>query len=824
MEAMSRSHQSRGRAALYVLLSVCALVIVGLLMIELSDDSNDSSQSTRGTALSLHVADDPGQLDVGAVNASRTGSPITAASADAREALETANLAAEQVPDPHAVFGVLLGRDRGMPIADAQITISGAEGDRETITDDEGRFHSGWPTASAPRLKIRAAGFVDLYRAEVEVDRALELRMAPAASLEVIAGGTARAGDPNGSARLIDLRLGRTGRNNPREVDFDAQGSARFTDLAPGEYFAYAQAAGTGMAFERVTIAESETRVLQLALPLAVQLSGRVLEADREVGIADVELRLRPSLQGVWREVEQWAEQRVRTDADGRYRFDHVQVGTGGVELRAPWGDRTRRSIDLSGATGPQEWDFRLDGPAAISGVVRDARGRPVENALVQLHVDRAPERLSDPIERDSWDRRTQRSDAQGAFLFADVPAGPTLYVCAAWRADADYGFSRYAEAVSGVQNTKLKAGESRADLVIALEPTGSLKGVVRDAEGNGLSDVSVELFHSGSGRRKRWDSTSTSDTGAFDLGGLLPGDYTVVALHVDFEAGAAEFESISGSTEELLFELERESVLDVVVRDESGNGLQYARVSASRAGVELEDSEKPRRVTSDRYGRALFTGLPEGLWRITASLRDYDSPSNPPVLELPTDQRVELTLRARPIPERATIVGTATMEHGGVPRRLRFLDPRGGSLEVVDGRFKLTGARPGRARLMLTAEDCVSVRFDDLTLIPGGELDLGSVELEPASRVHVVAIGPDDKRLDEFEARLIPLSTAEGGAGTAAKPLSGKDMNRGRVRFSGVPRRTWRLRVTAEGYVTHRAEVVVDELDVHVEVAMQKK
>jgi hypothetical protein len=143
----------------------------------------------------------------------------------------------------------------------------------------------------------------------------------------------------------------------------------------------------------------------------------------------------------------------------------------------------------------------------------------------------------------------------------------------------------------------------------------------------------------------------------------------------------------------------------------------------------------------------------------------------------------------------------------------LSFADRRGGVLSVLDGDFRLAGANPGRASLLLRAEDCVPHRTEALQLIPGSEYDLGVIEFQPASRVHLVVTTPDGTRRVGADAQLLPLPEAEGGAG-GKRRLRAKDRGRGRLRFVDVPRRTWILRVSSEGFRTHRERITVAELD----------
>lgn len=266
---------------------------------------------------------------------------------------------------------------------------------------------------------------------------------------------------------------------------------------------------------------------------------------------------------------------------------------------------------------------------------------------------------------------------------------------------------------------------------------------------------------------------------------------------------------------------MQRRSRIRVVVLDETGNALTFAYVTAEPVGGSSTDTPRNPSARTDGYGRATILGLEAGVWRVFANAKGHERSKGDLEVEVPGDAELEIVLKSKPVEELATVVGTATTQDGGVPRRLRFADRRGGSLEVEGGRFRLTGVAPGRTEFVLRAEDCVPYRTEAVQLYPGGEYDLGAIELAPASRVHVEVLGPDGERLQGASARLIPLPVVEGGTGDRRR-LSASEQNRGRFRFVDVPRASWALRVDAEGYRTHRERITVAELDERFTVTMR--
>jgi len=821
---MNRSHRSRGRAALIVLLVACALVIGALAALQLGDDSGSSTAVADQTALQPEGVVDVGQLEAGKVSGASAAEEQS--SATQREALETALEASQSAPDGHAVYGRLLDESGTRPIADANLWLSGGEPQRSGRSDAEGRFRLTWPTIDEPQLEVDAFGYVLKRYASVPVDTELEVRLVLAASIEVVGVGAMPLGKPeteNGAAIAYEMRRGAGARSDPLISSFDEQGRASFYNLQAGEYFISAQAPGTGIAFERVDLAMGESRVLSLDLPRAAALEGRVLETAREAGIAAVEVRVRPSLQGVWRDIEQLGERVATTDAAGRFSFEEVHPGPLVVELRTPWGAHEQRGLDLGGSSG-ETHHFRIDPPASLAGFVRDARGRPVDEALVQVSVGKRNGRAAELVDRGDvigQGVRGQRTNAEGAFEFRNLPAGADLHLTATHRSDGGYRHGRFAEGLSTPFTVRLDAGELREGVELRLAPTDDLYGTVVDQSGDPVEEADVVLARLGS--PGRWGQVTTSGAGEFLLGGLIEGTYVLFITHDDFAVVRERIDWVVGSDESLEFTLERLGQVEVVVVDEFGGALSNVLAIGRATGTWDNEPPGDRRDRTDDFGRAQLTRLEAGEWGIYARAKGYEPAGDPERVQISTGSadRVEVVLRSKPREERATVIGTVSTVEGGVPRRLRFSDRRGGSLSVEDGRFRLTGAKPGRTRLVLRAKDCVPHRTEAIQLLPGGEYDLGAIELQPASRLQVLVQDAEGKRLGGVSARLLALPTSSGGTGTKQR-LSASVLSRGRLRFVDVPRYTWVLRVDLEGYRTHRENITVSKLQQGVTVVLK--
>lgn len=161
--------------------------------------------------------------------------------------------------------------------------------------------------------------------------------------------------------------------------------------------------------------------------------------------------------------------------------------------------------------------DVRATGDAALSGVVVDAdTGQPVPGALVTLV--RAPR---EPVGR----QNRQLADAQGRFVFVDLPAGD------------GYGLvgskAGYLTTIADARPISLADGEWIDNARLHLRRAGAITGVVTDERGEPVAGVEVRalavLSIAGTDQIAVGPTTTTDDRGRYRIGNLLPGRYSVV-------------------------------------------------------------------------------------------------------------------------------------------------------------------------------------------------------------------------------------------------------------------------------------------------------
>jgi protocatechuate 3,4-dioxygenase beta subunit len=158
------------------------------------------------------------------------------------------------------------------------------------------------------------------------------------------------------------------------------------------------------------------------------------------------------------------------------------------------------------------------EGAGSIAGVVVNAAtGAPLPRTLVTCSVN-GPKLLD----------ANAYTDASGAFVFQGLPPGK--YVVHADHARFLHAWYGQASPKHAPATIVLTAGEFHGGLRIALQPLGSISGVVLDPDGDPVQNAELELLASGYDRRKPRTfvvaRTSSDDRGRYRLGDLTAGKY----------------------------------------------------------------------------------------------------------------------------------------------------------------------------------------------------------------------------------------------------------------------------------------------------------
>ncbi|MEZ5979201.1 MAG: carboxypeptidase regulatory-like domain-containing protein [Planctomycetota bacterium] len=191
---------------------------------------------------------------------------------------------------------------------------------------------------------------------------------------------------------------------------------------------------------------------------------------------------------------------RTTTDASGRFSFGDVAEGEYQLLARS----RAHPDIDpvaVSVSEGEQRDDIviALAGGESISGRVVDPDGDPVVDVFLNAYVVE----LRDPSGAEARRIPNARTGADGRFELAALPPG--IYGVAVQAAS-----SRSGEPLLGTMVERVDSGST--DLEIRLERGATISGVVRDTEGNLLSNWRM-YAHGADGARS---GTRTDANGAF--------------------------------------------------------------------------------------------------------------------------------------------------------------------------------------------------------------------------------------------------------------------------------------------------------------------
>jgi len=167
----------------------------------------------------------------------------------------------------------------------------------------------------------------------------------------------------------------------------------------------------------------------------------------------------------------------------------HPPYAPGWVRLSADWSTTDRGDFEII-----------LSEPAVVSGTVLDSQGRPIPTALVEARV--AAAYGSDNVHEYPYtvgNHRAVKTDAQGRFILADVPAGSALNLLVSRAGYSSYD-SRESEGRSAVrppagdsQTYTVRAGEQ--NLVIELvSAIGRIDGRIVRVDGTSY-DENVTLL-----------------------------------------------------------------------------------------------------------------------------------------------------------------------------------------------------------------------------------------------------------------------------------------------------------------------------------------
>jgi hypothetical protein len=340
-----------------------------------------------------------------------------------------------------------------------------------------------------------------------------------------------------------------------------------------------------GVTASAVVVARPSPTPLELVLePVsALDVRGTVVdERGRPVAGASVDAT---AMEEGFRRVE------ARSVGDGTFVLPGLERGRWGIEATAQGRLPDRRTLVVE--------DESIDplvlvlSPAGdIRGTVVDAAGAPVAGAWVG--DDEAAHAVR------FFGAQGEETDAQGRFAIEAPSTRPRLVAL-------KQGF-----APSAVVEVTVDPGESVDGIVLRLQPTCRVEGVVLDASGQPLAGARVAP--------STWPPLASADTdarGRFQLTDLAPGSIELTASHPDQKQGAtasARVTLVPGRTETVELRFEDRDPVRVRGRiTRGGRPIAY--------GVDLRSKSFRISSMSDADGRLELELQRPGAWTGTVML-----------------------------------------------------------------------------------------------------------------------------------------------------------------------------------------------------------
>ncbi len=812
----------RGAARLVLLLSaVTALALLAWSLFFLGAGRSASGVALEESESGLTPAETPLELAATSGLEERSSQRAERRVEAASEAPALAELA--PAVEPRSWTGTVRSRSSRELLADVGLVLRDGTLTSGARTDGDGRFELSWSGASTPTLEAACEGYVTLRLAAVDLDRPAQLELTPGAELRVALRGPGRSELEDVEASLWDLALDRRARGRGDKVRADDQGVFHFRELAAGEYSVGVHVPGWSLAYEHRVLLEAGERVdLTLEPARGAMLRGVVRWVGDGAPVVGAAVRFLPDLSGTSSSVESLARLETATDVAGRFSLGGLSTGRGKLRVETEDGAWRDQEVFLEEAGTLLEVEVELARPGSLAGQVVDPRGQGVGGvrlAVAWQNPGVAGLREPDPEGRALT---TVACDVNGRFLVTGLPARRPLHLGAS---------ELEGEEVSAFRTLRvpaLESGEEREGIELVLLDTLRIRGEVRDELGAPIASARVRASRLSQGGAARFDEVRSAADGSFELTGLLPGRYRVDARDA---RDTAPSEQHLGSAEEVelepdrppaevVLELEKSLSLEGWVVDEWGVAVRDARIRARSLLSSSEGGGRDLSARSDEFGRFEVGRMSAGDYALSASATGYEPSAEEVFVSVPGHDSARLELRRREPVERVVLRGSARLEDGSAPIALGLADTRGGSFSQAGTSFRVTGVRPGRARLELRARDQIPIRLEPLDLLPGSEVDLGEVRFERAGSVRVEVRDPQGAPLVGFKARLAPLSVAEGGSGGRAISLERERVRRqpGQsgplpqvASSSRVPLKKWRLVVERKGYQTHRQVIGLD-------------
>jgi protocatechuate 3,4-dioxygenase beta subunit len=432
----------------------------------------------------------------------------------------------------------------------------------------------------------------------------------------------------------------------------------------------------------------------------------RSASADEPVAGADVELRSTLS----------WS---ARTDGKGEAVLAGVGSGWRTLVVRATGYAPSSRMITSAQATPESRIVVQLERGAAVGGRVISPAGEPIAGARVWATSVSEPFPTIDP----RLDAAV--SDAKGRWQMPALPAGSFRFTAAH---DAHSETTTAPHAFDG--------STAKDDVVIKLEPGGTITGTVVDGGGKPVAGASVRATGVG---RVFWGlarETIADEQGTFALSGLPRRSFELVARHADRASELVPADLTASGQAKVTLALAIDGAIAGTVVDSGGDPVADAQLfveprwSGSRDERSVWRSRGVPMASADREGSFRIGGLPRGTYRIHAARAGADIgllQLSSGVEASPGDSAVRIV-----VPAHAVITGKVAFADGSAPGA--FSVGVGPSLEMPfstkHGRFSIS-AVAGKHNIIVSGPSILTRTVPDVEIAESDETDIGTITVE---------------------------------------------------------------------------------------------
>jgi protocatechuate 3,4-dioxygenase beta subunit len=601
----------------------------------------------------------------------------------------------------------------------------------EALTDERGEFRLEGLTKSSYLVSASAPGYGRTTKPGVSPGEPVELYLFPGSG--IFGRLLDEKGNPVGGAHVSaesEDRLPRMPGTSTAQVS-DAEGRFAFLGLEPGRYRLFARHEDFAPSAHDLELPKESDAEAELVLTKGVTLTGRLIDENDEPVAGKVSLA---ALDGGAVGALLRSRFTAETDALGVFTLTSVPSGEHRLVAEARgYGAKSVEALVTGRARQEDLGDVVLETGLAISGRVQGESGSPIPGATV--HAFPSFQSAMMAVRDRLFEAET---DGEGRFVLAGLSEG--VYNVSA--SAAGFGYSKPVVAESGAAN-----------VAIALEPAGSIRGTVVDPDGRALSSFRAMARSSearGFGRMSVQDAE-----GVFVLEDVGEGEYAVEIASADFMPEVVSSVRVTaGNVSELgTIKLRRGGRIEGTVLNGSGEPVPGATVQAMSPGQRIYDSGD-KSASSDRLGRFQIGGLPDGKVIVVAHHPSYaETRLDDVAVDSASPSEIRVILR----------------RGGAVEGYVRVRDGADVAGWTIQATFR--NASTWDAPRTQTSED----GYFRIERLPAGAVTVALLQVEPttmyAVQSHEIEVREDETTFVEFHSRRILV---QGQVRRGGSPLSG--------------------------------------------------